>query len=74
MEDPGWEQTKKYFRKIMNSFAVGLLWMLAVSTAGLYFRLAFFETGLQWPTAVFYVLLVLSFVALLWWYYRMWKD
>jgi hypothetical protein len=74
MEDPGWDATKKYFRKIMNSFAVGLLWMLAASTAGFYFKLALPDAGLRWFNAVFYLLLLCSFAALLWYYYKMWKD
>lgn len=74
MEQPEWEDVKKYFRKIMNSFGVGLLWMLMAATSGLYFKLGYVAEGVQWPNAVFYVLLVGSFAALLWYYYKTWKD
>ena len=74
MEEWEWEAVKKYFRKILNSFALGLLWMLAASTAGLYFKLAYVATGLQWQNAVFYLLFVLSFAGLLLYYYKIWKQ
>jgi FtsH-binding integral membrane protein len=74
MEDPGWDHTKKYFRKIMNSFALGLLWMLATVTAGFYFRLAYVGAALRWQNAVFYLLFLCSFAALLWYLYRTWKH
>jgi hypothetical protein len=74
MEDPGWDSVKKYFRKIMNSFALGLLWMLTVSTAGLYFKLAFVDQRLQWPNVVFYLLTFLSFTVLVWYYIKLWKH
>ena len=74
MEDPGWDYTKKYFRKIMNSFALGLLWMMTTITAGFYFRLAHVGVVLHWENALFYLLSVGSFSALLWYFYKTWKH
>ena len=73
MEQPEWEDVKRYFRKIMNSFALGLLWMLTAATTGLYFKLAYVADGVRWPNAVFYALFVSSFAALLWFFYKTWK-
>lgn len=74
MEEWEWHQVKKYFRKIINSFALGLLWLFAMMTFGLYFRLALIAETLRWYNAVFYSLLLLSFVGLLWYYYKTWKN
>lgn len=74
MQEWEWDRVKGYFRKIMNSFAVGLLWMLSVMTAGFYFRLAFVGESMQWYNFLFYVLFSCSFAALLWFYYKMWKN
>ena len=63
----------RYFKKILNSFSMGLLWMMAASTAGLYFGLALFRDGVQWYNIAFYALLILSFAGLLWYYYKMWR-
>ena len=59
--------------KSMNCVVLGLLWMLTVSTAGLYFKWAFIEDGLHWQNTVFYAFFVLSFGALIWYYYKIWK-
>ena len=74
MEEPSWEQVKRYFRKIMNSFVFGLLWMLMAATAGLYFRLGYVDERIQWYNVVFYMLLAISFALLLWFYYKTWKE
>lgn len=63
----------KYFKKILNSFSMGLLWMMAASTAGFYFGLALFNDQMQWYNFVFYTLLLASFGALLWYYYKVWR-
>jgi hypothetical protein len=74
MEEWEWDQVKRYFRKILNSFVLGLLWMLCASTAGFYFKLAFIDASWRWYNTVFYVLLLLSFFWLLRYYYKTWKD
>jgi hypothetical protein len=66
-------EVAKYFKKILNSFSMGLLWMLAASTTGFYFGLALFDEAVHWYNLVFYTLLLASFGALLWYYYRLWR-
>lgn len=66
-------EVAKYFKKILNSFSVFLLWMMAASTTGFYFGLALFNEGVHWYNFVFYILLLLSFGGLLWYYYRLWR-
>ncbi len=73
-EDMGFNpEVKKYFRKIMNSFALGLLWMLAASTAGFYFKLAFIGAGWQWYNIAYYAGLALTFAALTVYLYKTWR-
>lgn len=67
-------EMKRYFRKIVSSFSLGLLWMLSISTAGLYFGLALFREGIRWYNLLFYALFFLSLAALLRYFYRVWKD
>lgn len=64
----------KYFKKILNSFSMGLIWMLAASIFGLYFGLALFNDSLQWYNVVFYICFLLSLAGLLWYFYRVWRD
>lgn len=68
----GWDpEVKKYFKKVLNSISFGLLWLMAMVTAGLYFGLAY---GKGIYTVIFYVMMVVSLGALLWKYYKMWKS
>lgn len=64
---------RKYFIKILNSFVIGLLWMLAVSTFGLYFGWALFEEGSRGHNIIFYTFFGLSFLFLIRYYYKSWK-
>jgi hypothetical protein len=65
----------RYFKKIMSSFFLGLLWMLTNVTAGLYFGLAYLQHG-KWNLAnlLYYFFAVISLSALIWYYYRTWKK
>jgi len=74
MEEWEWHQVKKYFRKIINSFVLGLLWIFAMMTSGLYYKLGFVDARWRWHNTVFYGLLFLSLAGLLWFYYKTWKN
>lgn len=66
-------EVKRYFVKIVNSFSAGLVWLLTVVTAGLFFHLGLVENGWHWQNVVFYALSVFSFVLLLRYFYRLWR-
>lgn len=66
-------EVKKYFRKIIRSFSIGLLWLLVIATAGIYFKLGEVAYGFRWYNILFYFLSVVSFVFLLFYYYKLWK-
>jgi ammonia channel protein AmtB len=63
----------KYFKKILNSFSMALIWMMSASIAGFYFGLALYKDTLQWYNVVYYVCFLLSLVAILWYYYKLWR-
>ena len=67
-------EVKKYFRKIMNSFSVGLIWMMTIATAGLFFRLGEIRNGIKWYNIFFYALFLLSFLALIFYFYKVWNK
>ena len=70
--EQGWDpEVKKFFLKIINTIAIGLLWMMTVLTAGLYFGLAYHSNIVY--ISLFYVGLTVSLAFLLHYYYRMWK-
>ena len=67
-------EIKRYFRKIANSFSVGLIWLLTVATAGLYFNLGIVRNGLHWYNIAFYLIALVSFIALISYFYKAWSD
>ena len=67
-------EVKKYFRKIMYSFFMGLLWLFVITTSGLYFQLGFIHEKLYWYNLLFYLFLPLSLYGLLRYYYKVWKE
>ncbi len=64
---------RRYFRKIINSFVAGLLWMLTMSMAGIYFELAVVDEKLRWYNIVFYLVFLVTLLWLIRYFYRSWK-
>ncbi len=74
-EERGWEpKVKKYFRKIINSYSLGLLWMMASATAGIYFELGYSNGKPVIYTIIFYVIMAITLGLLIWYYYNTWKK
>ncbi len=73
--EQGWDpEVKRYFRKIISSLSVGLLWLMSAVTAGLYFGLGFRKDIPAVFIILYYVLLVVSLLLLLRYYYRLWRK
>ncbi len=66
-------EMKRYFRKILSSFSWGAMWLISISTLGIFFQLGFVAEGLKWYNILFYVILIGSLALLLRYYYRMWR-
>jgi len=67
-------EVKHYFRKIISSFSVGLMWMLTMGTAAFYFELALIEGKLRWYNYLFYAGFIISLIWLIRFYYKMWRH
>lgn len=67
-------EVTRYFRKIINSFSYGMMWLIAMATAGLFFGLALPEGGVQWYNIVFYLLALATLFLLIRYLYRTWKK
>lgn len=66
--------TKRYFKKIAYSYSWGLLWMMFVAFFGLYFGLAYVSRGITIVNIIFYTVVLITFVILVRYLYRMWKP
>lgn len=67
-------EVKKYFRKIMSSLSVGLLWLLANVTAGIYFKLGIVEEKVTILNILFFIFLPGSLLLMLFYFYKLWKK
>ncbi len=75
MEERGWDpQVKKYFRKIIGSFSLGLLWLMGCATAGIYFELGYRDGKPVIYTILFYIGMVITLLLLLRYLYNTWKK
>lgn len=73
--EQGWDpEVKRYFRKIINSFSMGLLWLMSAVTAGLYFGLAYRKDISVVFVILYYAFLLISLLLLLRYYYKLWSK
>ena len=73
--EQGWDpEVKKYFVKILNSISIGLLWLMAMVTAGLYFQLGYRTNKPAFFNVLFYFVLLGSLFFLIRYYYKTWKK
>ncbi len=74
-QEQGWDpEVSAFFIRIINAIAITLFWMLTASTIGLYAGLAIPGEFPIWVTVLYYLLLVLSFVALVRYLRNAWKK
>jgi biotin transporter BioY len=73
--ESGWDpEVKHFFVKILNSISLGLMWMLACATAGLYFQLGYTNGKPLYGTIIFYVCAVGSLFLLLRHLKKLWRK
>ena len=73
--EQGWDSdVRAFFFRIVNAIAVTVIWMLTASTIGLYAELAVPGRFAWWVTAIYYVVLITSFVALVRYLRNAWKK
>ena len=67
-------QVTKFFKKIVSSFSFGMMWMLVMATAGLYFGLALVDDSVRWYNILFYLIFLVTLFLLIRFLYRTWKE
>ena len=67
-------EVKKFFVKILNSVCLGLAWMMACATAGIYYKLGYFHGQPPVYTILFYAGMLGSLFLLIRYLYKKWKD
>lgn len=67
-------EAKKYLLKVLNSLSFGLLWLALNVLGGLYWGYAIIENKLSLSNILYFAWFVLSLIALLYGYYRIWRK
>jgi hypothetical protein len=67
-------EARKYLFKVLNSLSLGLLWLTLNVLGGLYWGYGIIEKRLSVYNILFFTWFVLSLLALLYYYYRIWKK
>ena len=65
---------KKYLAKLLNSMSIVLIWLLINAMLRIYLELAFFNDCIQLVNIIFYVWFLASFIFLLYYLYKQWKN
>ncbi|MEO6613747.1 MAG: hypothetical protein ABIT05_13230 [Chitinophagaceae bacterium] len=74
MENNWDPEVKKFFLRILNSVSLGLLWMMACATAGIYYKLGYFNGQPVIFNILFYTAMLGTLWLLIRYLYRNWKD
>ena len=71
--EQGWDpDVKKFLLKVLNSIALGLVWMIASATAGIYYKLGYRGHQPFIFTIIFYAFMLITLVLLLRYLYNTW--
>lgn len=65
---------RRFLWKVVYTLIVGMLWLFVNLIAGIYYELGIVHHGISITNIVYYIFLLLSIAALLWYYYKVWKD
>lgn len=65
---------KEFFRRLVISIAMFILWIAINMTIGLKYGYAFFSDVIQIGNIIFYVWLAISFIGLIIFYIKLWKK
>ncbi len=68
------DDAAEFLRKIVKTLSAALVWLLFVMIMGIYNGWFFFHRSPTLGNYIFYSIAVLSLVALLWYFYRVWRQ
>ena len=67
-------EVKIYFRRIIKSFAAGLLWFLFISTMAFSFKMAHIKNSIRWQNVVFLFLFIITLGGLVYYLVKLWRK
>ncbi len=67
-------EIREFFKRLVTTISLLILWMAVNVTIGIKYNYAFFEDSVHWYNIVFYIWLIATFVALIWFYKKLWEK
>lgn len=67
-------EIREFFKRLVTTISLLALWMAVNVTIGIKYNYAFFEDSIHWYNIVFYIWLIATFVALIWFYKKLWEK
>lgn len=67
-------EMRAFLVRVLYTITMGLIWMIMNMWAGIYMGWLFFENNMKTGNVIFYSFMVISLVALIWYYMRLWKG
>ncbi|MBA2746837.1 MAG: hypothetical protein H0U44_11475 [Flavisolibacter sp.] len=67
-------EVRRYFRKIINTISYGVLWLMTIVAAGLFFDLAGIKNGIHWYNIIYFAVALISFLLLIFYFYKTWSE
>jgi phosphatidylglycerophosphate synthase len=67
-------EVKDFLRRVMQTVSVGMLFLLIHMTFGLYLNWGFYEGQISIGNIIYYIFLLTSFAAMIYYFYQLWKD
>jgi NADH:ubiquinone oxidoreductase subunit 3 (subunit A) len=67
-------EVQEFFKRIIQTVSVSLVFFLFHMTVGLYFNWAFFEGSPRIGNIIYYLIFLITLAALIYFYYRLWKG
>jgi hypothetical protein len=64
----------QYLKRIIKTISIGLLWMIINTRLGITSNYAFIEGNIKISNIFFYMWFLISLVAMLFYFYKIWKT
>jgi hypothetical protein len=65
---------KEFFKRIVTTVSLLILWMMINVTIGIKYNYAFFDTSIRWYNIVFYIWFIASFAAFILLCFKIWRK
>jgi hypothetical protein len=67
-------EVQDFLKRVIQTVSMALLFLLLHMTFGIYFNWGFFEGSPRIGNIIYYFVFLITFTALIYYFYRLWKN